>query len=235
MSGMAYGNAVGRRVDIVMCIDGTGSMAGCIDNVKTNIIRLYETINADLEKGGNSVVEILRIKFITFRDYKSDGEQSMVMSRFFELPNEKAEVSAYLAGIKATGGCGEDANGLEAFYLAMKSDFVATGAKDRQIIVIFADTPPIPALKRSNYPFYPKGMPDANGLLDMWTCGQEYGTSLSYRGRRLILFAPENSEYKDMGDQYDNCMFIPVEIHNGLSDVSFDTIAHTISSSISSR
>ena len=60
MSGMAYGNAVGRRVDIVMCIDGTGSMAGCIDNVKTNIIRLYETINADLEKGGNSVVEILR-------------------------------------------------------------------------------------------------------------------------------------------------------------------------------
>ena len=153
MSGMAYGNAVGRRVDIVMCIDGTGSMAGCIDNVKTNIIRLYETINADLEKGGNSVVEILRIKFITFRDYKSDGEQSMVMSRFFELPNEKAEVSAYLAGIKATGGCGEDANGLEAFYLAMKSDFVATGAKDRQIIVIFADTPPIPALKRSNYSF----------------------------------------------------------------------------------
>ena len=87
---------------------------------------------------------------VVFRDYKCDGDRAMEESPFFELPTDNEEFSSYLDSVKASGGCGEDANGLEALYFAMKSDFV-TGKNDRQVIVLFADTTAIPLKARSGY------------------------------------------------------------------------------------
>jgi dolichyl-phosphate beta-glucosyltransferase len=62
----------------------------------------------------------------------------MLESPFFELPSDEAEFSSFLSGVTATGGGDASENGLEALYLAMKSDF-STGPKDRQVIVMFTD------------------------------------------------------------------------------------------------
>ena len=220
------------NIDIVFCIDGTGSMAPCIDNVKNNAKRFYADF-AKAMKDMGSEVDMMRIKVIVFRDYKCDGQSSMVESSFFELPAEKQEFSVYLDGIHATGGCDEDANGLEAFYRAMRSDFT-TGAKDRQVIVLFADTTAIPLGKRRNCVGYPRDMVDDNGLLETWMCMQSHPSKLRERNKRLVMFAPKGSCYEEMKQRFNRSIFTPVEIHGGLDDNSFADIIKIIAASASS-
>lgn len=221
-----------RNIDIVFCIDGTGSMTPCIENVKNNARRFYADFVRAMTNMG-SEIDMVRIKIIVFRDYKCDGQKSMVESTFFELPTEEQAFSAYLDGIHATGGCGEDANGLEAFYRAMMSDF-ATGAKDRQVIVLFADTSAIPLGNRKNYPGYPRDMVDDNGLLETWMCMQNHPSKLRERNKRLIMFAPKGSSYEEMKQYYNRSVFVPVHIHGGLDDISFAEIIKIMASSASS-
>ena len=221
-----------RNIDIVFCIDGTGSMSPCINNVKDNAKRFYADFVRAMTNNG-SEIDLMRIKVIVFRDYKSDGANSMVESPFFELPDEEAEFSNYLDGIRASGGCNEDANGLEALYLAMKSDFT-TGPKDRQIIVLFADTTAIPLRKRGNCAGYPKGMVDENGLLETWMCMQGRTTKLRERCKRLVMFAPTGTCYESMKQTYNRSIFTPVQIHRGLDDISFDDIIKIVAASASS-
>lgn len=221
-----------RNIDIVFCIDGTGSMSPCIDNVKNNARRFYADFAKAMTEAG-SEVDMMRIKIIVFRDYKSDGRNSMVESAFFELPQEENEFSAYLDGIRATGGCNEDANGLEALYYAMKSDFT-TGAKDRQVIVLFADTSAIPLGARRNYPGYPSDMVNEAGLLQTWMCAQGYTSQLRDRSKRLVMFAPQGSCYENIKQRYNRSVFIPVQIHRGLDDISFADIIKIIAASASS-
>lgn len=231
---MSNPNFIGvkRCIDIVFCVDGTGSMSPCIESVKANARRFYSDFAKTMTDMGSDI-DMLRIKMIVFRDYKSDGEQSMVESRFFELPSEEDEFSAYLSGIRATGGCSEDANGLEALRLAMKSDFV-TGSKDRQVIVLFADTSAIPLGKRKSYDGYPSDMVDEDGLLETWMCTQKYPTKLREKIKRLVMFAPRGTNYERMKSEYNRSVFEPVEMHRGLDGVPFETIIKLIAASASS-
>lgn len=221
-----------RCIDIVFCIDGTGSMYPCIESVKNNARRFYSDFAKTMTEMGSDI-DMMRIKLIVFRDYKSDGQQSMVQSPFFELPQEEADFSAFLDGIHATGGCAEDANGLEALYLAMNSDFV-TGSKDRQVIVLFADTSAIPLGMRKNCIGYPSDMVDEDGLLETWMCTQARSGKLREKNKRLVMFAPRGSNYEKMKQQYNRSVFEPVEMHKGLDGVPFDTIIKIIAASASS-
>ena len=222
-----------RCIDIVFCIDGTGSMTPCFENVKANARRFYSDFANAMTSMG-SEIDMMRIKMIIFRDYKSDGEESMVESRFFELPDEDSEFASYLAGLSAHGGCGEDANGLEALYFAMKSDFT-TGQNDRQVIVLCADTTAIPLLRRRNCPDYPSDMVDYDGLLNLWLDAQSAATNLRQRNKRLVMFAPLGSVYEDMSQQFNRSVFQAVEIHKGLDDIPFDDIIKIIAASASSH
>ena len=221
-----------RNIDIVFCIDGTGSMWPCIDSVKNNARRFYRDFAKSMTDMG-STIDMLRTKIIVFRDYKSDGQDSMVESRFFELPLEEQEFSDYLDGIEASGGCNEDANGLEALYLAMKSDFT-TGPKDRQVIVLFADTTAIPLGTRRKCSYYPRDMVDENGLLETWICSQKHPTKLRERNKRLVMFAPAGTCYEEMRSLYNRSTFTPVRMDSGLEDIPFDSIIKIIAASASS-
>ena len=59
------------NVDIVMCIDATGSMAPIIDEVKSNAISFYQRFVDSMEENDKDVAQ-LRIKVIVFRDYGCD-------------------------------------------------------------------------------------------------------------------------------------------------------------------
>lgn len=220
-----------RNVDIVFCIDGTGSMSPCIESVKNNAKRFYADFARFMTDMG-SEVDMMRIKLIVFRDYKCDGQNAMVESRFFELPEEETDFAAYLDGVIASGGCGEDANGLEALYYAMKSNFT-TGSNDRQVIVLFADTTAIPLKKRSNYSNYPKEMVNEDGLLEMWMCTQKYPTKLRERNKRLVMFAPDGTVYQKLRQRLNRSVYEPVEMHKGLDDVPFDDVIKIIAASAS--
>ena len=90
------------NVDIVMCIDATGSMSPIIEEVKANAISFYEQFVNCMEEADKDVAQ-LRIKVIAFRDYGCDSEP-MIQSEFFVLPDQNEDFRSFVDSIKATGG-----------------------------------------------------------------------------------------------------------------------------------
>ena len=91
------------NVDLVFCIDATGSMDYIIDVVKKNALNLYQDIvNKMREK--HKVIEKVRVRVIGFRDYIEDGEDAMLTSDFFVLPDEAEDLRECMQYIEAKGG-----------------------------------------------------------------------------------------------------------------------------------
>ena len=84
-------------VDIVMCIDATGSMSHILNEVKANALSFYQKFVDAMEEADKGVDQ-LRIKVIAFRDYGYD-DQPMVESKFFVLPEQGEEFKAFVEGI----------------------------------------------------------------------------------------------------------------------------------------
>ena len=229
--------AVERNVDLVFCIDGTGSMYDCIDTVKTNAKRFYQDVaNAVLEN--NSTISSLRIKLITFRDYGCDTD-AMVETEFFELPADQDLFEEALNRIDPHGGGDGPENGFEALYYAMKSDFY-TGNKDRQVIVLFTDAEALDLRARLGQGSYPADMVDMNGLQTYWACmGTEADPNgsgkLRERCKRMILFAPAGTKYEELSKVLNRVIFQPVTMNAGLDGVSFDSIVRIIAASVTSK
>lgn len=222
-----------RNVDIVFCIDGTGSMAPCIESVKSNARRFHmEFVNKMTDL--NSEITSLRVKVIVFRDYKDDGDEAMVQSPFFELPDDNPDFENFLAGISASGGGDAPENGLEALYYAMKADF-ATGPNDRQVIVLFTDADALDLQARGGEPSYPSDMVDFDGLITTWICAtQSADFKLRERNKRLVLFAPAGTKYEGLKKLMNRSVFTPVDMASGLGDIDFSEILNIVAASASS-
>ena len=82
---MNYGNQGGYQgssglqmtytVDIVFCIDSTGSMQPVLDTVKNSAIHFYDDLMRIMTSVGKKV-DSVRVKIISFRDYIADGENA---------------------------------------------------------------------------------------------------------------------------------------------------------------
>lgn len=222
-----------RNIDVVFCIDGTGSMGPCIDNVKSNARRFHQEFVAAMTDLGSDI-DSMRVKIIVFRDYHDDGKDSMLESPFFELPADSAEYEKYLTDLSAFGG-GRSAeeNGLEALYYAMKSDFT-TGSKDRQVIVLFSDADALALKERASESNYPADMVDEAGLIEAWSClVQDPGFKLREKNKRLVIFAPDGTKYKELKAKLNRSIFEPVDMAHGLGDIDFKDIIKIIAASAS--
>ena len=229
-------NAVGkkRNIDVVFCIDGTGSMYPCLESVKSNARRFHlEFVSAMTDLG--SEIDSMRVKIVVFRDYEFDGNESMIESPFFELPDDESEFSEFLAKISANGGGDNPENGLEALYLAMKSNFT-TGPNDRQVIVLFSDAEALDLKNptRIGNSTYPKDMVDYDGLQLAWMCiSQDSNFKLRERNKRLVMFAPKGTKYQTINTQFNRSIFEPVDMAEGLKDIDFKDIIKIIAASAS--
>ena len=225
--------AVKRNIDVVFCIDGTGSMSPCIESVKSNARRFRLEFVKAISKMG-SEIDSMRVKIIVFRDYECDGNSAMQISPFFELPTDEADFDKYMAGISASGGGDAPENGLEALYYAMKSDF-ATGMKDRQVIALFTDADALPLGKRKGCGEYPSDMVDRDGLIEMWGCvKQDKDFKLRDICKRLVMFAPAGTEYEKLKPLLTRSVFEPVSMSSGLGEIDFKEIIDIIAASASS-
>lgn len=223
-----------RNVDIVFCIDATGSMTPCLESVKRNALNFQTQFAEEMTKS-NSDIDSMRVKIIVFRDYHDDGDEAMQISRFYELPTDIEEFKSYMDSIVASGGGDNPENGLEALYYAMKSDFT-TEPKDRQIIVLFSDADALPLLERKKEPNYPKDMVDENGLINLWACvTQDSNIKLRDKNKRLLMFAPDDTIYKKLASKVERCIFEPVNMAEGLGDIDFKDIIKLIAASASSN
>ena len=221
-----------RNIDVVFCIDGTGSMSPCIEGVKRNARKFHRDFVGEMTRQG-SEIDSLRIKVIVFRDYKNEGSDAIRESVFFELPADNADFDAFMAGITAHGGGDSPENGMEALYRAMCSDFT-TGAKDRQVIVLFSDADALDLQERSDCEGYPDDMVDEDEFIETWACvGQDETLKLREKNKRLIFFAPAGSKYQSMQSRLNRSIFEPVNMSDGLGDIDFSEILKIIAASAS--
>jgi hypothetical protein len=225
------GQGLKYNVDIVMCIDTTGSMGELLSLVKTNALKFYPDLKKACEEKDKTIDE-LRIKVIDFKDYNADGADGMNETVFFNFPEQEDEFTHYVNNLTPCGGGDEPENGLEAIALAMNSDWTTGGDKRRHIVIVWTDASahPLetPLTKNS---FYPKGMPmDFNELTDWWE--EEQDGKMNKAAKRLLIFAPDTEPWTQMGLNFTNAIHYPARAGEGLSDVDYKTILASIVNSI---
>lgn len=192
------GQGLAYYVDVVMCIDATGSMSPVIEEVKRNALSFHANMTDRLEDSGREVDQ-LRIKVIAFRDYGCDSEP-MVQSEFFKLPEENSAFEAFVNGIEASGGGDGPENALEAIALALKSDWTTGGDKRRHIVLMFTDAPALPLGERAGSASYPAGMPRDLAQLGAWWHGTDQSLSSTYQidAGRLVAFVPNAEPWSEL-------------------------------------
>ena len=216
-------------VDLVLCIDATGSMGTSIDRVKEHALKFYADLQHALAEK-KKIVDTLRLRVIAFRDYAADGDQSMVMSDFFVLPGDQESLARFVRGIEATGGGDEPEHGLEALVYAIRSPWTSEGTRRRQVIVVWTDASTHALGAHRGHSNYPKDIPeDFNALTDLWD-GQS--SPLQRAAKRLVLFAPDAAFWNDISTYWDQVVHFPSKAGQGLADIDYNVILDTIANSI---
>jgi len=198
-----------RNVDVVFCIDET--IEGLSNKEINNLIQPFvKKLKEEILFKGDEI-EQLRVKIITFSDYLTANKDNLAIkeSIFFEIPMDTYNYKEYLDEIKLNKQPSDKTNGLEALYLAMQSDFVATKRYDRQIIVLITGKDALPLQERANCPGYPTDMPkDIEELSDCWMDNQRKPFGLGQKQKRLVIFAPKGTVYDSyISNYFDQTMF----------------------------
>ncbi len=226
------GQSMDYTVDMVFCIDATGSMEDMtgsqtkiINLVKQNAVNFYQDLNKAMEVKRKSVRQ-LRVRIVAFRDYLADGEDAMLVTDFFLLPQQASEFEACVNSIHADGGGDIPEDGLEALAYAIKSKWTTETAKKRHVIVVWTDagTHDIGYGKRS--PSYPNGMPTSLSELNDWW------DDMNENAKRLIMFAPDETHWNYISRNWDNVVHYPSAAGNGLAEKSYGEILNAIANSV---
>ena len=222
------------RVDIVFCIDATGSMQPHIERVKESAIRFYPDLGKYLAGEGKQLDQ-LRSRIIAFRDIYDDKAPAFMISPFFNLPDEGEAFSRFVKSITADGGASRAESGIEAVALAIQSDWVPIAAKGRHLIVVYTDADAHPLEKRGEWPVkmtdnvrlldsLPKTFSE---LTDAWD-----GQTINRSARRMILYAPEAYPWSDMFTHWADVLHLPAKAGEGLTELEYTEIMRMIAKSV---
>lgn len=224
---MSY-QGIKYTVDIVLCIDATGSMSGIINKVKENALLFHQDLEKTMsEKGKN--IDRLRIKVILFRDYYVDGADSMKESDFIVLPEQNENFRAFINSCNASGGGDEPESGLESLALAIKSTWTKEGDRKRQIIVVWTDASAHKLEKHGKPSHYPSSMPaNFDELTDLW----ENSEHISLSAKRLLIYAPDAYPWTDIITNWNNTIGFTSKAGEGLSDHDYKTIINQVANSV---
>lgn len=197
-------------VDIVLCIDGTGSMRKIINDAKAQAIRFHDDFVRAMEKMEKQPGK-LRVRLIVFRDIKF--KQFAETTRFFNLPDERDEFAAEVSKIKAKGGGGDGPeSALEALIEAAKSDWIKDqGLRQRHVIVLWTDAGA-----------------HTEALRDFTAAWSE----MQFNYKRLVVYAPERKPWPELSENLDNSVFYFSKAGQGLADVDYESIMNAIAASV---
>ena len=194
------------NIDVVFVIDCTGDMVDRLDKVKQLVLWYEDGLHEFCESRGYTHCSLrIRIRIIGYRDFYYDWEDPdhppIEASAFFNIPEQKEELIAFLDRLEAAGGEDEPASGLEALHLAFHSDWKQPeeGMREQQHIILITNSAahklddPMRYDPRFNS-HYPEGMPKNLEELENEYNDPDVFPSRNgiVKGHRLILFAPEN-------------------------------------------
>ena len=221
------------HIDIVFCIDCTGSMSPVIDLVKEKVRKFPSDLKDALAKKDKQVHE-LRIRVVAFRDFASDSD-CLEASEFFmvEPSTELSNFESFVNRLVASGGGDEPESGLEALAIALGSDWTDNGDKQRHLVVMFTDASAHQLESRVGAipSAYTDVVPDSfDGLTDNWDGGQ--AVKLKRSARRLIIFGPDAYPWNTISEAWGQTVYLPSQAGKGLEDVEYSTILDTVANSV---
>ena len=220
------------NVDLVFCIDATGSMKPVIETVKNNALNFYRDVRAAMEEKQKSI-NTMRVRVVMYRDYIADHENAMMTTRFFTLPDEERLFEKAVNSITAFGGGDEPEDALEALGYAIRSDWNTGGIKTRSIIVVYTDASAHPIGYAADEPDYPRGMAKSfSELTEWWGDEQIESPYIKNNAKRLILFAPEKPYWTDIVNSWNNVIHYPSAAGQGLQEYTYYEIIDAIYNSI---
>lgn len=218
------------HVDMVFCIDATGSMRHVLDFVKQNALNLYRDVTGAMERK-RKVISRMRIRVIAFRDYVADGDEAMMASDFFVLPEQAQQFSDCVNGLAAKGGGDIPEDGLEALGYAIRSDWTREGVKKRHIIVVWSDAPTHPLGHGRIAPWYPDGMAANFDELSLWWEDEQLGGAMDENAKRLLIFAPDAPDWNRISAEWSQVVHVQT-VSEGLSELEYQQVIDAVCNTI---
>lgn len=222
-----------RALDMVLCIDR--ACPTCIAFLQKHFKNFYRDITEILRKK-NRQFKHFRIRIVAFHKYGCD-DHPMLTTNFFDLPKDEQLFVGLLSGIDAYG-IPYPSDGLEGLAYAIKSDWADYGENSvdkKQLIIILSSNPTNPLGYGKSAPTYPRGMAkDFDELTNWWNDN----SIINGRAKRLLLFAPDNTEWHKISSEWNNVFHCPVEKDcfsdelNLIYDEFLDLIAYSIAPDI---
>lgn len=230
---MAENYQVTYNIDLVLCIDSTQSMVPVIDMVKDNALHFYEDVMTAMSSLPiPKIINKLRVRVISFRDYLADGDDAMMSTDFLVMPNQASEFNDIINSIYPAGGGDEPEDGLEALGYAIRSKWDTEGIRKRQVIVVWTDASAHKLGFGAEAPNYPRHMArDFNELTSWWGDAQNKGY-VGQSEKRLLLFAPNAPYWSTISDNWDNVLHFPSVAGAGLADKDYSYMIDAIANSI---
>jgi len=212
------------HVDMVFCVDVSGSMSPVLESVKEWITTGYRSLLQSSDSTRRNI-SVVRIRVIAFRDL-NDDIRDLMASRFFVVePDEDSHhLREFLNGLDASGGGDEPESALEALGVAINSPWIQLGNRQRSVIVLFTDssahrlesrTGPIPAEFKDQIP---ASLDELRSWWDGGDLGSQSGTTRIPQGtQRLFLVTPSTYPWSTIADQWTNTLLMPTldDTHGG--------------------
>lgn len=218
-------------VDLVFCIDATMSMNHILGIVKDNALNFYRDFKKTMDAKRKSVIQ-LRVRIVAFRDYYYDKEKAMMVTDFFNLPQQADDFRACVQCIEAEGGGDDPEDGLEALAYAMKSDWSTAGRKNRHVIVVWSDDGTHDLGFGKSVANYPSGMAKNFDELTEWWGSPHAPGIMDESAKRLLMFTPNKNSWNIIKDNWNNVIHYESEAGTGLKDNDYSMILNAICNSI---
>ncbi|GAB2606751.1 hypothetical protein Aab01nite_01930 [Paractinoplanes abujensis] len=210
-------------VDIVFCLDVTGSMYPIVDRLKEGVLTLPKRL-AEAAAVGDKAIGELRVRFVAYRDFRDNPADALQESRFFRMPAQAGELETAVRDLEAGGGGDEPESGLEALAVAFGSDWCA-GANRRHLVVVLTDASAHPLGVGRAAPDYPPAAPATlDDLAAVWVGSNPEAS-------RLLLFAPATTPWAGMTAWRDT-VHVPSRPGNGLNEYALTEIVDAIAARI---
>lgn len=190
-----------KKIDILLCVDGTSSMGKVIEEVKANITSFVNNLIERLKIDSNFEIGRIRIKLVVFRNADYDGDYWFQETPFYNLEKSAERVNEFLKNIEATGGSPEInvEDGLMALSNALSTANWDSSQNDIQIIGIWTDTKS--KTIDPNHKELKEGAPKTyEELKGFWI-------NIFLRkhpNARLLLFAPDLFPWKNILEEWPN-------------------------------
>ena len=223
---MSENNILDVNVDIVLCIDATGSMAPVIEMVKESATSFYDRLGDALLEQKRDLQD-LRMKVIAFRDLDCDGAKAIEESRFFSLPEEKDEFKAFVMKIRAEGGGDAPETTLDVIAHAMHSEWGAQGSKKRHVIMVWTDAPTKPPTGGRG--IINDSVNDMGELYKLWQDAQM--SIMDKAAKRLVVFAPDHESWENI-QGFEQTTFMTTDLGRGMGDLDLNAVLAFLSKTL---